>query len=392
MADAFTSTLNLCKPEVGQSRDSWGQKLSANLDLLDAEVAARRAAATSNAANANSRVAKAGDTMTGALTAPALHIDANCYISKSGDTVVVQFDADDALHFARPTNTFAALIGGQNRFSVNATDAVASVPLTLNVAGSAAAHAVRKDYVDLQHSNALGVANQKLALTGGALTGDLTLTRSAAPTTGALFLGNSGSKYLYWDGTSYSMPGGELYIAASNRVWHSGVFPSPADRGNENTFTAKQQIAYANPVLDLHYPGVAIWRLQVNNQGLLCFTSQENAVRFYSDLSGNVVAGNFITTSDERIKAEVRPVADPLLAVEALRGVTFCRNDQPLRRRVGLIAQEVEGIVPEAVLEGADGLKGVDYGGLIAVLVGAVQELSATVRALRGELLDGGDF
>lgn len=47
---------------------------------------------------------------------------------------------------------------------------------------------------------------------GDTMTGDLTLYRTATPTIGALFLGNSGARYLNYNGTAYTLPGAELII------------------------------------------------------------------------------------------------------------------------------------------------------------------------------------
>lgn len=52
----------------------------------------------------------------------------------------------------------------------------------------------------------------RVSKTGDTMTGDLTIYRAATPTTGVVFLGNSGARYLYYDGTNYNMPGAELFV------------------------------------------------------------------------------------------------------------------------------------------------------------------------------------
>ena len=81
-----------------------------------------------------------------------------------------------------------------------------------------------------------------------------------------------------------------------------------------------------------------------------------------------------------------------------LRGVTWeWRDDAPEEAKgqpgMGVIAQEVEKVWPDLVETGADGLKRVEYNGLIAPLLEAVKELDARVRALEAEvaLLREGD-
>lgn len=55
----------------------------------------------------------------------------------------------------------------------------------------------------------------KVSKSGDTMTGDLTIYRAATPTTGVVFLGNSGARYLYYDGTNYNMPGAELIVNGS---------------------------------------------------------------------------------------------------------------------------------------------------------------------------------
>jgi Chaperone of endosialidase len=73
--------------------------------------------------------------------------------------------------------------------------------------------------------------------------------------------------------------------------------------------------------------------------------------------------------------------------VRAIRGVSWEWVDQERYgdsrvRQIGVIAQEVERVFPEAVITGEDGFKRVDYTGLVGVLVEAVKELAARVEEL----------
>ena len=93
---------------------------------------------------------------------------------------------------------------------------------------------------------------------------------------------------------------------------------------------------------------------------------------------------NVTAYSDERLKDNIETLEDGLDKVEQLRGVTYTRDE---RKNIGVIAQEVEKILPEIVLTADDemGTKSVDYSRLTAVLIEAVKNLSARVKELEGK-------
>ena len=106
------------------------------------------------------------------------------------------------------------------------------------------------------------------------------------------------------------------------------------------------------------------------------------------DMSGAGAAtfnNNVTAFSDERLKSDIQTIEDGLAKVEQLRGVTYIRNDNVEGgQQLGVIAQEVEKILPQVVLTADDDMKtkSVDYGRLTGVLIEAVKELSARVKEL----------
>ena len=93
---------------------------------------------------------------------------------------------------------------------------------------------------------------------------------------------------------------------------------------------------------------------------------------------------NVTAYSDERLKDNIETIENGLDKVEQLRGVTYTRDE---KESIGVIAQEVEKILPEIVLTANDemGTKSVDYGRLTAVLIEAVKDLSARVKELENK-------
>jgi hypothetical protein len=154
-------------------------------------------------------------------------------------------------------------------------------------------------------------------------TGDITTYRSASVGTGALYLGNTGTRYLYYDGTNYNL----------------------------------------------------------NAAGLL--------------VGGEVTA----YSSDQRLKSNIVPITDAVGKVSALNGVTFDWNERarefdfsPSKTRdVGVLAQDVERVLPEAVRlapfdrkedgssKSGENYLTVQYEKLTALLIEAVKEQQATI-------------
>ena len=104
--------------------------------------------------------------------------------------------------------------------------------------------------------------------------------------------------------------------------------------------------------------------------------------------SGNFTAsGDINTNSDERLKENIETVENALDKVTALRGVYFDMKANPGVRKLGLIAQEVEEIIPEVVSIADDemGTKSVAYANMVGLLIEAIKDLKDEVDQLKGQ-------
>lgn len=108
-----------------------------------------------------------------------------------------------------------------------------------------------------------------------------------------------------------------------------------------------------------------------------------NTKLYFVPSTGTLSATVFNSLSDSDYKINVETVNNALSIVSNLRGVTFnwIEDDRP---SIGVIAQEVENVLPEIVTT-HNGKKSVNYDGLIGVLIEAVKELKQEIHILKQE-------
>ena len=112
---------------------------------------------------------------------------------------------------------------------------------------------------------------------------------------------------------------------------------------------------------------------------------------FRLDVSGNVMirgilnTANLTTWSDRKIKTNIVTVDNALEKVNKLRGVYYENTKLQNKKCIGVIAQEIEEILPEVVNNHND-LKSVSYNDIIGVLIESIKELSAEVNELKSKI------
>tara|TARA_R100000655_G_scaffold26313_5_gene54211 strand:- start:7097 stop:8494 length:1398 start_codon:yes stop_codon:yes gene_type:complete len=103
--------------------------------------------------------------------------------------------------------------------------------------------------------------------------------------------------------------------------------------------------------------------------------------------TGTITAGSFMYSSDESLKKDIKTIEEPIEKIKQLRGVSYTWNEnstQEGKKDIGLIAQEVEKVLPELVAQ-SDSMdtKTVNYGHLIGLLIEAVKDQQKQIDELK---------
>lgn len=208
--------------------------------------------------------------------------------------------------------------------------------------------------------------------------GNITLGSSkAATSTAGSFYANGGT--INMGSTSGSTGGGTINLDSGQIVdGNASVFGSMVLTGNMSA-------SGVNSVVYLNNGGCT--RSSPNTGDPCQWVEQLTGALTVSDMlhANSLYAETFIyQTSDVRLKTNIHPITDALDDIMQLKPVSFnfkAGGEQGL----GFIAQDIEKVYPELVSKGA-GMKSVNYDGLIAPLVGAVQELKEENRELRQKI------
>jgi len=284
-----------------------------------------------------------------------LHIDAasgnSVYLNWYGGTGGTFFGNGSAGQKARIDGSGNLTLSGTvDGVDISARDAIlTSTTTTANAAYGWGNHA------------SAGYTNDQTA--AEILTAIKTVDGSGSGLDADLLDGIQGSSFLRSDATD-TASGAVTFSAAT--IYMAGDLAHSGDTNTYMGFHAADQWRVVTGGVE---------RLEVNNTAVT--------------VSGNFTAtGNITAYSDIRLKEDIKPIEDAVSKVQQLTGNTYTRNDlkDPERRYGGVIAQEVEVVLPEAVNDSEDGTKTVDYNAMIALLIESIKELKAEVDDLKTQL------
>lgn len=133
--------------------------------------------------------------------------------------------------------------------------------------------------------------------------------------------------------------------------------------------------------LRIHSPGMAFTYIGARNGSWTHYESGTGGHYFYGQIQAQ---GNITAYSDIRLKTDIEIIRSALDKVELLGGYTYKRTDIEDSRQAGVLAQQVQAVLPEAVREDPEsGMLAVSYNGVVALLVEAINELRQEVKELR---------
>jgi hypothetical protein len=247
-------------------------------------------------------------------------------------------------------NEIAAALGNDANLSVTLTNQIAGVQGNVTAANLAIATAntAMKGYVD----------------------GQISTTTSAITTANTAMKGYVDSVANL---SSYSDANVSAYLPTYTGNISANVITSNLFIGNGSQLTGLPA-GYSNADVATYLPTYSgnISAANVNVSGNLT-------------VNGTMTATNIVESSSETLKENINPITDALALISQLQGVTYDRRDGSTHNEAGLIAEEVNRVLPNLVALDDQGRPlGVQYTKLTAYLIEAVKSLKLEIDRLKG--------
>ncbi len=236
---------------------------------------------------------------------------------------------------------------------------------------------------------------------GDTMTGDLKLTRSAVPTTGAVFFGNTNGKYLFNDGGQFILEGGKLWLTDSTPSTSStsGALIVGGGVGVNGAVNVGAGLSVNGPT-GLAFVPTSIMGLRVAGGGLTPYgfsirpvADTYTAIQFWNAGGGGpgaitctAAATAYNTSSSAELKEDLQSFdAGSIIDDTEVYDFKWKGLDE---RAYGVVAQQAVEVYPLAVTHNEESdWWGVDYSKYVPVILQELKALRARVAELEGKPL-----
>jgi hypothetical protein len=325
---------------------------------------------------------------TGTVTSVAATVPTGFTVSgspvTSSGTIAVSYSAGYQGYTSAEASKLAGIEAGAT------ADQTASEILTAIKTVDGAGSGLDADLLDGQHASAFLTGNQTITLSGDVSgSGTTSIVVTVADDSHNHVISNVDGLQTALDGKlsttgkaadSELLDGIDSSAFARKDTTTRQDFTGSIRVSSDNTTGGGIVLADDGDIVDLN-DGYASMRF---SNGVRVYSANgSGSVRHTLHSNGDFTAsGNVTAYSDERLKSNIQTIENAVDTVKALRGVTFQKDGKP---SLGVIAQEVQKVLPELVHEGNEYLS-VAYGNMVGVLIEAIKEQQAQIDELKAKV------
>jgi len=242
------------------------------------------------------------------------------------------------------------------------------------------------------NANIIVVVGKGISANGGYGTSGQALTTNGTGVYWSTIVGtNTNASYTWTNNHTYNAnvtiaATGELIIAAGAGIYANGSLGTANQILTSNGSSIYWASAGASgATLNANNTDTVTYYIGLANTTSGAWTNAviANTKLYFVPSTGTLSATIFNSLSDENQKTEIKTIINPLDKICELRGVSF-KWKETNEPSVGVIAQEVEKVLPELVTE-KHGVKSVNYDGLIGVLIESIKQLKQEIQDLKSQ-------